>query len=56
MHVPIIALTADVQEGVQEQCSTAGQDDYLSKPFSQNALQAVMKIWLSEKDKEIDFV
>ncbi len=56
IHIPIIALTADVQKGVQEQCSIAGMDDYLSKPFSQNALQAVMKIWLPEKDKEIDFV
>ncbi|MBL3529352.1 MAG: hypothetical protein JMN27_17120 [gamma proteobacterium endosymbiont of Lamellibrachia anaximandri] len=56
IHIPIIALTADVQKGVQEQCSIAGMDDYLSKPFSQNDLQAVMKTWLPEKDKEIDFV
>lgn len=49
-HVPIIALTADVQKGVQEQCQAAGMDDYLSKPFSQDALQAVLVKWLPGKD------
>ena len=41
-HVPIIALTADVQKGIVERCREAGMDDYLSKPFSVEALHAVL--------------
>lgn len=43
---PIIALTADVQKGIQEQCREAGMDDYLSKPFSQDELTAALEPWL----------
>ncbi len=45
-HVPIIALTADVQKGTQEQCHAAGMDDYLSKPFEQETLRDVLEKWL----------
>jgi len=45
-RVPIIALTADVQKGVQDQCRAAGMDDYLGKPFNQDQLQAVLLRWL----------
>ena len=41
-RVPIIALTGDVQRGVKEKCQAAGMDDYVSKPFSMDALQKVM--------------
>ncbi len=41
-RVPIIALTGDVQMGVREQCQAAGMDDYVSKPFSMDALRKVM--------------
>ncbi|MEN8178558.1 MAG: response regulator [Pseudomonadota bacterium] len=51
-HVPIIALTADVQKGVQEQCRAAGMDDYLSKPFNQDVLQAKLEKWLTGKERE----
>jgi len=45
-HTPVIALTADVQKGIQEQCIEAGMDDYLSKPFNQSALSDILKKWL----------
>ncbi|MBK1723989.1 ATP-binding protein [Thiocystis violacea] len=36
--LPIIALTANVEKGVQERCAEAGMDGYLSKPFKQRQL------------------
>lgn len=45
---PIIALTADVQKGIQDTCRSAGMDDYLSKPFSQETLQVVLERWLGD--------
>ena len=45
-HTPVIALTADVQKGIQEQCIETGMDDYLSKPFNQSALSDILKKWL----------
>ncbi len=41
-RVPIIALTADVTEGVQERCQEAGMDDYLSKPVPLASLKAIL--------------
>lgn len=48
-RLPIIALTADVQKGVREQCRAAGMDDYLSKPFEQNDLRDKLEKWLPEQ-------
>lgn len=52
-RVPIIALTADVQKGVIEQCSDAGMDDYLSKPFTRNQLFQILEKWLPFPDKNL---
>ena len=43
---PIIALTADVQKGVEEQCLQCGMNDYLSKPFSFAQIEQTLKKWL----------
>ncbi len=48
-HVPVIALTADVEKGTQELCHAAGMDDYLSKPYERLTLQAMLEKWLSTK-------
>lgn len=47
-RVPIIALTADVQKGMQEQCLAVGMDDFLSKPFTIDDIQAVLSLWLDQ--------
>ncbi len=45
-RLPVIALTADVQKGTQQRCETAGMDGYLSKPFDQASLRAMLSRWL----------
>lgn len=47
-RIPIIALTADVQKGIVEQCLAAGMDDYLSKPFNKQQLLALLEKWLPQ--------
>ncbi len=46
IQIPIIALTADVQKGIKENCIKSGMNDYLSKPFSANQLQKMAEKWL----------
>lgn len=44
--IPIIALTADVLQGIQEKCKRSGMNDYLSKPFKQKQLLNILNQWL----------
>ncbi|MBA6391573.1 response regulator [Colwellia sp. BRX10-3] len=46
-HMPIIALTANVQHGIEQLCNDAGMDDYLSKPFDRKQLEKMLQHWLS---------
>jgi signal transduction histidine kinase/ActR/RegA family two-component response regulator len=47
VHVPIVALTASVLAGQRSKCLGAGMDDYLAKPVRKDALDAMLRRWLS---------
>jgi signal transduction histidine kinase/DNA-binding response OmpR family regulator len=43
LHVPIIAMTANVLDAARQECHTAGMDGYISKPMSGQALQRAIQ-------------
>ncbi len=45
-RLPIVALTAHALAGDREQCLTAGMDDYLTKPFTQEQMKTLLARWL----------
>ena len=46
-HIPIIALTAGTHEDEREKCIQAGMDDFITKPFVIETLEAVIAKWVS---------
>ncbi len=44
----IIAMTADVMEGIKGRCFAAGMDDYISKPVKMASVKAILERYSSE--------
>lgn len=49
--IPIVAVTAHAMKGDREKCLDAGMNDYISKPFQQHELQAVLERWLAMEEE-----
>ncbi len=52
-RIPIIAMTANVQKGIQDDCIAAGMDGYISKPFTMEYLKSVLNQWINTNKKEL---
>jgi PAS domain S-box-containing protein len=53
-RVPIIALTAGNVKGEKEKCLEAGMDDFVAKPFVEETIVNLFKIWLDPALQAID--
>lgn len=47
--IPVIAITADAMQEDRERCLKAGMNDYISKPFSLDEIQAVLNKFFRDK-------
>ena len=45
-EIPIVAMTANVMQGIREKCKAAGMDDYLAKPIEPELLRSKLQEWL----------
>ncbi len=46
-RLPIIAMTANAGPGARERCIEAGMDDYVAKPVTSEALDGVLRRWVT---------
>jgi signal transduction histidine kinase/ActR/RegA family two-component response regulator len=49
-HVPIIALTADAQDGSQEKSFNAGMNGHITKPIELDVLYSTLSQWIIQSD------
>ena len=56
VHIPILALTANVLKGEAERCHDAGMDSYLAKPVPLSQLAGELTGWLGIQAEQNDSV
>ncbi len=49
-RTPVIAMTANVQDGDVRRCLDAGMDDYLSKPLRLEILRDKLSVWIRGRE------
>ena len=49
LTIPIVAMTANAMKGDREEALRAGMNDYVPKPVTSEALEAVLEHWLPEE-------
>jgi len=47
--LPILAITADVVQGIREKCMEAGMEDYITKPIDPDNMVDIISRWLKPK-------
>lgn len=52
-ELPIIAMTADVMEGVRERCRECGMNDYITKPINPEELFNTLLKWIKPGVRQI---
>jgi CheY-like chemotaxis protein len=45
----IVAMTANVMDGIQQRCSTVGMDDYISKPVKMGNVKQKLSRFQEER-------
>ncbi len=51
-HLPIVALTASVMQSDRDRCFATGMDDFISKPFRPEQIEAALERWASPPGSE----
>lgn len=52
VDIPVVIVTADIQEGVRQECLDQGAVDFLNKPVKDEEILKVIQKLLAQKEKK----
>lgn len=52
-HIPILAMTADVIQATNEECTRCGMDGYVSKPFEEEQLYSAVACFFESSETKL---